>query len=61
MLKPKTSSSLLAESPQLMAAKASLKQAKQAYLSAQKLLEESEITAPLMRWSRNAILARESG
>ncbi|MFA0549367.1 efflux RND transporter periplasmic adaptor subunit [Vibrio lentus] len=46
MLNPKTSSSFARREPQLLAAKANLKQAKQAYLSAQKLLEESEITAP---------------
>ncbi|OED59991.1 efflux transporter periplasmic adaptor subunit [Vibrio tasmaniensis ZS-17] len=46
MLNPKTSSSFARREPQLLAAKANLKQAKQAYLSAQKLLEESVITAP---------------
>ncbi|MEZ9764027.1 efflux RND transporter periplasmic adaptor subunit [Vibrio splendidus] len=46
MLNPKTSSSFARREPQLLAAKANLKQAKQAYLSAQKLLEESMITAP---------------
>ncbi|MDH5897486.1 efflux RND transporter periplasmic adaptor subunit [Vibrio splendidus] len=46
MLNPKTSSSFARREPQLLAAKAYLKQAKQAYLSAQKLLEESVITAP---------------
>ncbi|MEZ9567448.1 efflux RND transporter periplasmic adaptor subunit [Vibrio splendidus] len=46
MLNPKTSSSFARREPQLLAAKANLKQAKQAYLSAQKLLEESETTAP---------------
>ncbi|MFS1948107.1 efflux RND transporter periplasmic adaptor subunit [Vibrio lentus] len=46
MLNPKTSSSFARREPQLLAAKANLKQAKQAYLSAQKLLEESEITSP---------------
>lgn len=46
ILNPKTSSSFARREPQLLAAKANLKQAKQAYLSAQKLLEESEITAP---------------
>ncbi|WP_135384225.1 efflux RND transporter periplasmic adaptor subunit [Vibrio tasmaniensis] len=46
MLNPKTSSSFARREPQLLAAKANLQQAKQAYLSAQKLLEESVITAP---------------
>ncbi|MCC4788101.1 efflux RND transporter periplasmic adaptor subunit [Vibrio splendidus] len=46
MLNPKTSSSFARREPQLLAAKANLKRAKQAYLSAQKLLEESVITAP---------------
>ncbi|PMH17032.1 efflux RND transporter periplasmic adaptor subunit [Vibrio splendidus] len=46
MLNPKTSSSFARREPQLLAAKANLKQAKQAYMSAQKLLEESVITAP---------------
>jgi RND family efflux transporter MFP subunit len=46
MLNSKTSSSFARREPQLLAAKANLKQAKQAYLSAQKLLEESVITAP---------------
>ncbi|MEZ8188350.1 efflux RND transporter periplasmic adaptor subunit [Vibrio sp. 1F279] len=46
MLNPKTSSSFARREPQLLAAKANLKQAKQAYLSAQKLLDESVITAP---------------
>ncbi|MFA0054998.1 efflux RND transporter periplasmic adaptor subunit [Vibrio echinoideorum] len=46
MLNPKTSSSFARREPQLLAAKANLKHAKQAYLSAQKLLEESVITAP---------------
>ncbi|MEZ8784815.1 efflux RND transporter periplasmic adaptor subunit [Vibrio splendidus] len=46
MLNPKTSSSFARREPQLLAAKANLKQAKQAYLSTQKLLEESVITAP---------------
>ncbi|UQV23678.1 efflux RND transporter periplasmic adaptor subunit [Vibrio sp. J383] len=46
MLNPKTSSSFARREPQLLAAKANLTQAKQAYLSAQKLLEESVITAP---------------
>ncbi|MEZ9516059.1 efflux RND transporter periplasmic adaptor subunit [Vibrio splendidus] len=46
MLNPKTSSSFARREPQLLAAKANLKQAKQTYLSAQKLLEESVITAP---------------
>ncbi|MEZ8775723.1 efflux RND transporter periplasmic adaptor subunit [Vibrio sp. 10N.247.310.17] len=46
MLNPKASSSFARREPQLLAAKANLKQAKHAYLSAQKLLEESEITAP---------------
>ncbi|MGO2317913.1 MAG: efflux RND transporter periplasmic adaptor subunit [Vibrio toranzoniae] len=46
MLNPKTSSSFARREPQVLAAKANLKQAKQAYLSAHKLLEESVITAP---------------
>lgn len=46
MLNPKTSSSFARREPQLLAAKANLKQAKQAYISAQKLLEDSVITAP---------------
>ncbi|MFA0094696.1 efflux RND transporter periplasmic adaptor subunit [Vibrio splendidus] len=46
MLNSKTSSSFARREPQLLAAKANLKRAKQAYLSAQKLLEESVITAP---------------
>ncbi|TVU59160.1 efflux RND transporter periplasmic adaptor subunit [Vibrio atlanticus] len=46
MLNPKTSSSFARREPQVLAAKANLQQAKQAYLSAQKLLEESVITAP---------------
>ncbi|NOI00917.1 efflux RND transporter periplasmic adaptor subunit [Vibrio kanaloae] len=46
MLNPKTSSSFARREPQLLAAKANLKQAKQAYISARKLLEESVITAP---------------
>ncbi|WP_139684172.1 efflux RND transporter periplasmic adaptor subunit [Vibrio tasmaniensis] len=46
MLNPKTSSSFARREPQVLAAKANLKQAKQAHLSAQKLLEESVITAP---------------
>ena len=46
MLNPKTSSSFGRREPQLLAAKANLQQAKQAYVSAQKLLEESVITAP---------------
>ncbi|MFA0299473.1 efflux RND transporter periplasmic adaptor subunit, partial [Vibrio sp. 10N.222.46.B3] len=46
MLNPKTSSSFARREPQLLVAKANLQQAKQAYLSAQKLLDESVITAP---------------
>ncbi|MFA0571561.1 efflux RND transporter periplasmic adaptor subunit [Vibrio splendidus] len=46
MLNPKTSSSFARREPQVLAAKANLQQAKQAYVSAQKLLEESMITAP---------------
>ncbi|PMM40174.1 efflux RND transporter periplasmic adaptor subunit [Vibrio splendidus] len=46
MLNPKTSSSFARREPQVLAAKANLQQAKQAYVSAQKLLEESVITAP---------------
>ncbi|MEZ8166299.1 efflux RND transporter periplasmic adaptor subunit [Vibrio tasmaniensis 1F-187] len=46
MLNPKTSSSFARREPQVLAAKANLKQAKQAYMSAQKLVEESVITAP---------------
>lgn len=46
MLNSKTSSSFARREPQVLAAKANLKQAKQAYLSAHKLLEESVITAP---------------
>ncbi|MEZ9177651.1 efflux transporter periplasmic adaptor subunit [Vibrio kanaloae] len=46
MLNSKTSSSFARREPQLLAAKANLKQAKQAYISARKLLEESVITAP---------------
>lgn len=46
MLNPKTSSSFARREPQMLAAKANLQQAKQAYLSAHKLLEESVITAP---------------
>ncbi|EGR0047900.1 efflux RND transporter periplasmic adaptor subunit [Vibrio vulnificus] len=46
MLNSKTSSSFARREPQVLAAQANLTQAKQAYVSAQKLLEESVITAP---------------
>ncbi|MBT9241530.1 efflux RND transporter periplasmic adaptor subunit [Vibrio splendidus] len=46
MLNPKTSSSFARREPQVLAAKANLQQAKQAYVSAKKLVEESVITAP---------------
>ncbi len=46
MLNPKTSSSFARREPQVLAAKANLQQAKQAYVSAKKLVEESAIIAP---------------
>ncbi|MBE3667465.1 efflux transporter periplasmic adaptor subunit [Vibrio navarrensis] len=46
MLNSKTSSAFARREPQVLAAQANLTQAKQAHVSAQKLLEESVITAP---------------
>ncbi len=46
---PKNKFILARREPQVLAAKANLQQAKQAYVSAKKLVEESKITAPLMR------------
>ncbi|ELP5728720.1 efflux RND transporter periplasmic adaptor subunit [Vibrio vulnificus] len=46
MLNSKTSSSFARREPQVLAARANLNQAQQAYASAQKLLEESVISAP---------------
>ncbi|WP_210473688.1 efflux RND transporter periplasmic adaptor subunit [Vibrio crassostreae] len=46
MLNPKTSSSFARREPHVLAAKANLQQAKQAYVSAKTLVEESVITAP---------------